>query len=117
MNTIVTRKIASKIFSVATLAAISIVGAWAFPCESAFAQQASFGVTGTVVRVRLVPPSMPLVPVSSGMTNSPAPDLVEVGVQVADGEVYFAIADRAHQPRLGTSVVLVSSGNGLRIAD
>lgn len=113
MNTIVNSKSRSKAFLFASIAAISLFSA------SGFAQQANQqplnGVTGTVVRVRLAP--TPILQEANGVTRIPVPDLVEVGVQVADGEVYVAIADRAHQPRLGASVMLVTAGNGLHIAD
>ncbi|MGF6603313.1 hypothetical protein P3T23_008067 [Paraburkholderia sp. GAS448] len=119
MNTIINRKNRSKTFLIVSIAAISFVSASGCLSESASAQQADQrtlnGVTGTVVRVRLAPAPTPLQ--AKGVLRGPVQDLVEVGVQVADGEVYVAMAYRAHQPRLGASVMLVSAGNGLRIAE
>ena len=94
------------------IAAISFAVASMLAGGNAFAQQAdqqaALGVSGPVVRVRLVPAPVP---------QGNHADLVEVGVRASDGEVYSATAERVHQPRLGASVRLVSFGNGLRVAE
>ncbi|MBN3777039.1 hypothetical protein G3O06_05585 [Burkholderia sp. Ac-20345] len=106
-------------FAISPIVAISFAAASMLAGGNAFAQQADqqemLGVTGTVVRVRLVP-----TPIPQGnrvVQAASAQDLVEVSVRASDGELYSASADCLHQPRLGASVRLVSFGNGLRVAE
>lgn len=118
MNNSINRKNCLKALSRISIAAVAFICACGVLSKSAFAQQANVqalnGVTGTVVRVRLASPPLPQ-KANKGVPVA-LPSLVEVGVQVADGQVYVATADRVRQPRLGSSVMLVTAGDGLRIA-
>ncbi|MGF6440497.1 hypothetical protein [Paraburkholderia youngii] len=103
-------------FAVATAALGTAVTSYAQAIPAVAVEP--IAVQATVVRVRYVGPfDTDPVLTERGASIATGRGDVEVAVRLSDGELCTVRVDGARQPRIGTSVTLVSAGDATRLVD